>query len=96
MARFAGECQNKFSVLVQKLEVTLGPDTAELGMRFGLHSGAVTAGVLRGMLLFWTTVVYTINFPVHLNFVEQQESALAFSSLGIQVCPDEAMLCQDP
>lgn len=35
--------------VVRKLEVTLGPDTAELGMRFGLHSGAVTAGVLRGM-----------------------------------------------
>jgi hypothetical protein len=37
--------------VVRKLEVTLGPDTAELGMRFGLHSGAVTAGVLRGMPL---------------------------------------------
>ena len=24
------------------------PDTAELGMRIGLHSGPVTAGVLRG------------------------------------------------
>ena len=29
-------------------QVTLGPDTAELSMRFGLHSGPVTAGVLRG------------------------------------------------
>ena len=25
-----------------------GPDTAELQMRFGLHSGPVTAGILRG------------------------------------------------
>jgi hypothetical protein len=35
-------------VLVHKLEVTLGPDTADLTIRVGLHSGPVTAGVLRG------------------------------------------------
>ncbi|CAB9530159.1 Receptor-type guanylate cyclase gcy [Seminavis robusta] len=48
MARFAQECLNKFNVLVKKLEVSLGPDTADLAMRFGIHSGPVTAGVLRG------------------------------------------------
>ena len=32
----------------KSLEVTLGPDTGDLSMRFGLNSGAVTAGVLRG------------------------------------------------
>lgn len=34
--------------VVKKLEVTLGPDTGDLTMRFGLHTGPVTAGVLRG------------------------------------------------
>ena len=34
--------------LTKKLEVTLGPDTADLELRIGLHSGQVTAGVLRG------------------------------------------------
>lgn len=34
--------------LVTELESSLGPDTADLTMRFGLHSGPVTAGVLRG------------------------------------------------
>jgi hypothetical protein len=48
IARFAWDCLNKFGELVKELEVTLGPDTAELGIRFGLHSGSVTAGVLRG------------------------------------------------
>lgn len=48
MARFANECLVKMHSVVKKLEVRLGPDTAELGMRFGLHSGPVTAGVLRG------------------------------------------------
>lgn len=48
MCRFANECLIKMHSVVKKLEVRLGPDTAELGMRFGLHSGPVTAGVLRG------------------------------------------------
>jgi hypothetical protein len=34
--------------LSHQLEVILGPDTGDLTMRFGLHSGPVTAGVLRG------------------------------------------------
>lgn len=48
MARFANECSHKVNELTKKLEVVLGPDTGDLGMRFGLHSGPVTAGVLRG------------------------------------------------
>jgi class 3 adenylate cyclase len=48
MARFANDCLYKMKQVVQSLEITLGPDTAELTMRFGLHSGPVTAGVLRG------------------------------------------------
>lgn len=48
MAKFAHECMKKMSELVLKLKETLGEDTAELCMRFGLHSGPVTAGVLRG------------------------------------------------
>jgi len=35
-------------ILVSDLESTLGPDTGDLTMRIGLHSGPVTAGVLRG------------------------------------------------
>ena len=35
-------------LVVQELEVTLGPDTGNIAIRVGLHSGAVTAGVLRG------------------------------------------------
>ena len=48
MARFAKDCNVKLMRLVKQLEVTLGPDTGDLSMRFGLHSGPVTAGVLRG------------------------------------------------
>mgnify|MGYP003866110729 CR=1 FL=1 len=48
MVRFAWDCRNEFVRVTKELEVSLGPDTADLAMRFGLHSGAVTAGVLRG------------------------------------------------
>jgi class 3 adenylate cyclase len=48
MARFARDCMVKMNDLTHKLEITLGPDTGELAMRFGMHSGPVTAGVLRG------------------------------------------------
>ena len=48
MAKFSTDCMHKMKELVHKLETTLGPDTADLDMRIGLHSGPVTAGVLRG------------------------------------------------
>ena len=63
MCRFARDCINKVKVLTRRLEVTLGPDTADLAMRIGLHSGPVTAGVLRGersrFQLFGDTMVST-------------------------------------
>jgi class 3 adenylate cyclase len=48
MARFARDCMQRARELTQKLEVTLGPGTADLALRMGMHSGPVTAGVLRG------------------------------------------------
>jgi class 3 adenylate cyclase len=48
MARFARDCLFRMRSLTKKLEVTLGPDTGDLAIRVGLHSGPVTAGVLRG------------------------------------------------
>ena len=48
MVKFARDCMQRMHILVHQLEVVLGPDTADLDMRFGLHSGPVTAGVLRG------------------------------------------------
>ena len=46
--KFARRTLEKVSVITQELEVSLGPDTANLGFRIGLNSGPVTAGVLRG------------------------------------------------
>lgn len=44
ICRFADDIVRKTSVLVKQLEVELGPDTADLGIRIGIHSGPVTAG----------------------------------------------------
>jgi hypothetical protein len=48
MAKFAQDCLNTMSTKTKELEIELGPDTTELGLRVGLHSGPVVAGVLRG------------------------------------------------
>ena len=48
MAHFAKDILKKMRVLTKELEVTLGPDTGDLDLRIGMHSGPVTAGLLRG------------------------------------------------
>ena len=48
MAKFARECLLQLHRVLRRLEVTLGPETSDLGLRVGIHTGPVTAGVLRG------------------------------------------------
>ena len=48
MAVFAHECMLASGHVISELATTLGAGSDQLGMRFGLHSGPVTAGVLRG------------------------------------------------
>lgn len=48
MARFAFDCLSAFSESITTISMELGPDTTDLGLRIGLHSGPVTGGVLRG------------------------------------------------
>jgi len=48
MARFCKDILHKFNYMVKAMVVELGPDTEDLGLRVGIHSGPVTAGVLRG------------------------------------------------
>ena len=48
MARFATDCMRRMGSLSKQLEKSLGPDTADLSLRIGLHSGPVIAGILRG------------------------------------------------
>lgn len=48
IARFARDCVQVLRHTTKKLETSLGPDTGDLIIRVGIHSGPVTAGVLRG------------------------------------------------
>lgn len=48
MARFAKSIQDLSSRLTKELERKLGPDTGDLEVRIGIHSGNVTGGVMRG------------------------------------------------
>lgn len=48
MSRFAYQCLVGMKELIRELEAILGPGTSDLSLRVGLHSGPVTAGVLRG------------------------------------------------
>ncbi|CAB9516746.1 Receptor-type guanylate cyclase gcy [Seminavis robusta] len=60
MAKYSDNIIAKMGTLTKELEVLLGPDTAELGLRVGINSGPVTGGILRGerarFQLFGTTV----------------------------------------
>jgi class 3 adenylate cyclase len=89
MCRFARECLTQFNHLVTQLEVILGPDTGDLNVRIGIHSGPVTAGVLRGdksrFQLFGDTVntaarIETSGLPnrIHLS----HETAELFHAAG--------------
>lgn len=46
MARFARDCVLVTHRVTQDLEKKLGPDTTDLLIRVGIHSGPVTAGML--------------------------------------------------
>lgn len=48
MTRFANDCMQRMNILTAELSETLGPDTAHLKLRVGLHSGKITGGVLKG------------------------------------------------
>jgi class 3 adenylate cyclase len=40
--------RKKFYSIIHELEASMGPETGRLELRTGIHSGAVTAGVIRG------------------------------------------------
>lgn len=89
MVRFARSTLIRINTLTKSLEAQLGPGTSDLAMRFGIHSGPVTAGVLRGQKsrfqLFGDTMNMTarietsgIKNKIHIS----QETAEILSARG--------------
>eukprot|EP00548_Thalassiothrix_antarctica_P008225 CAMPEP_0194153784 /NCGR_PEP_ID=MMETSP0152-20130528/57832_1 /TAXON_ID=1049557 /ORGANISM="Thalassiothrix antarctica, Strain L6-D1" /LENGTH=744 /DNA_ID=CAMNT_0038859347 /DNA_START=223 /DNA_END=2457 /DNA_ORIENTATION=+ len=67
MARFSHKCLTKVTEVMESLEAKLGPGTSDLRIRVGLHSGAVTAGVLRGEKSRFQLFGDTMNTAAHIE-----------------------------
>jgi class 3 adenylate cyclase len=67
MTEFALECLQQMKRLITKVSRKLGNATQGLSMRFGLHSGPVTAGVLRGDRARFQLFGETVNIASHIE-----------------------------
>jgi hypothetical protein len=101
MIRYARHCLKVFNLLVCKLQAQLGPDTADLQIRIGLHSGPVTAGVLRGQKsrfqLFGDTVntasrIESTGIPNKIHLSQETADSLTSSGKGHWVQPRKTMI----
>lgn len=67
LTRFARDCMFILPRVVLELERFLGPGTGDIAMRFGLHSGPLTAGVLRGEKVRFQLFGDTVNTTARLE-----------------------------
>jgi hypothetical protein len=73
MCRFAMDSMKQMKVTMGELQHTLGPETSMLSMRFGLHSGPVTSGVLRGDKSRFQLFGDTVNTAARMESTGQRD-----------------------
>ena len=81
------------SEMTKDLEVQLGPDCTDLKMRFGMHSGPVTAGVLRGDRARFQLFGDTVNTGMYLNWTTEFHILFVFCSYSFFLCSYPFFLC---
>jgi class 3 adenylate cyclase len=69
MVLFASDIMIKMKILVKELEVSLGP--GDLALRIGIHSGPITAGVLRGQRSRFQLFGDTMNTTARIEIFSQ-------------------------
>ena len=86
LVKFARACLTRMSQILPTLTSSLGESTMDLAMRIGIHSGPVTAGVLRGeksrFQLFGDTVVSEQDTCVFCSSPPLQNTASRMESTG--------------
>uniref|UniRef100_A0A7S3PD05 Guanylate cyclase domain-containing protein n=1 Tax=Amphora coffeiformis TaxID=265554 RepID=A0A7S3PD05_9STRA len=101
MAKFAAQCLEQLNPVLHSLVDRLGPETANLNMRYGLNSGPVTAGVLRGekarFQLFGDTVntaarMESTGAAGRIHISQNTADLLVSAGLDSWVVPRETMI----
>uniref|UniRef100_A0A7R9WYN8 Guanylate cyclase domain-containing protein n=2 Tax=Craspedostauros australis TaxID=1486917 RepID=A0A7R9WYN8_9STRA len=74
MSLFAHECMRTMKLLLTKeLRTLLGGDPSIISMRFGLHSGSVIAGVLRGEKSRFQLFGDTVNMAARIEHTGKRD-----------------------